>query len=55
MKLLSKESGYYWIDEFIEKLEYYENNRNRYKNMEEFMPEIIGMYANLASKAIKQV
>lgn len=41
--------GIYWIEDFVMMLEKYENNRNKYRNIDDFMPEVIKFYAELTS------
>jgi hypothetical protein len=41
-------NGFIWIGGLVDKLEYYENNREKYFTLESFMPEIIEFYNNTA-------
>lgn len=45
--------GIYWIEDFVTVLERYVNNRTKYRNIDDFMPEVIKFYAELASNAEK--
>ncbi|XMB87127.1 DUF4932 domain-containing protein [Mycoplasmatota bacterium WC44] len=38
--------GFIYIEHILKKLEYYENNRDEYKNLEEFFPELIQAFEN---------
>lgn len=48
-----KNLGIYWIEDFIILLEKYQNNSNEYRNIDDFMPEVIKFYAELASNVEK--
>lgn len=46
-------NGFIWIDELAAKLEYYENNRDKYPTLESFMPAIVDFYSHTAQNIDK--
>jgi hypothetical protein len=50
----SKDEGTYFIEDLMEKLEEYDTNRTIYKNIDDFMPEIIDFYKSLANRATSE-
>ncbi len=45
-----KSKGFFYIEPLCEILEKYENNREKYRNFEEFYPEVISLFKNLSAK-----
>ncbi len=45
-----KSKGFFYIESLCEILEKYEKNREKYRNFEEFYPELISLFKNLSEK-----
>ena len=43
---LQMQIGYMYIPKLLESMEYYDNNRNQYKNFEQYYPELLKVFAN---------
>lgn len=48
-KAINEGKGFIWVSELVNKLDEYGQNRNKYKTLESFMPEIIRFYDSLAA------
>ena len=48
----SKDEGTYFIEDLMKKLEEYDDNRTKYKNIDGFMPEIVEFYKELADQVV---
>ena len=49
MEIANQEkAGFLWMRGLVERLDFYENNRRRYRNLEDFMPELIKFFAGVA-------
>ncbi len=46
--------GIYWMEDFVAILEKYGNDREKYRNMDDFMPRVVEFYAELASGTEKR-
>lgn len=49
-----KSCGFYYIEPLCEKLQYYENNRDKYLSFEEFYPELIKVFKELSEKDLDE-
>lgn len=47
---MEKADGFFYIEPICNKLVEYEENRDRYKNFEDFYPEIITVFKELSEK-----
>lgn len=44
-------NGYVWMNELVESLGYYEDNRDKYPTLESYMPRIVDLYNDLAKNS----
>ncbi len=48
----NKDEGTYFIEDLMKKIEEYDSNRSKYKNIDDFMPEIVEFYKGLADHIV---